>query len=135
MVPSLGPTAYVQAETPAHPSAKFYHVVVGHGIGLVAGFLSVGLFAAWHDPVLLTDHQLTLPRVLAATLASILTLLVCLSVKASHPPAGATTLLVALGSVVSAPAALSLAVGAVLIGLLGEWLRRLRLKGAVPRSM
>jgi hypothetical protein len=135
LVPSLGPTAYLQAETPAHPSAKFYHVVVGHGIGLAAGFLSVGLFAAWHDPVLLTDHQLTLPRVLAATLASILTLLGCLSVKASHPPAGATTLLVALGSVASVTAAISLAVGAVLIGLFGEWLRWLRLKGAIPRSM
>ena len=85
--------------------------------------------------MLLTDHQLTLSRALAAAFALILTLLGCLAVKASHPPAGATALLVALGSLSSAAAALSLAVGAVLIGLIGEILRRLRLEGAMPRSM
>lgn len=55
LLPSLGPTAYLQAETPAHPSAKFYHVVVGHLIGLAAGFAAVAVFHAWQDPVLLSD--------------------------------------------------------------------------------
>jgi hypothetical protein len=135
LVPSLGPTAYLQAELPAHPSAKFYHVVTGHAIGLAAGFLSVAAFWVWEDPVVLTDHQLTLARVCAAALALLLTLLGCFSAKASHPPAAATTLLVALGSVATVAAAISVALGAVLIGLLGEFLRRLRLKGALPRSM
>ena len=134
-VPSLGPTAYLQAENPAHPSAKLYHVVVGHAIGVAAGFLSVALFQAWQEPVLLTDHQLTLSRVGAAALALLLTLLGCVFAKASHPPAGATALLVALGSVASGAAAFSVLIGALLIGLLGESLRRLRLNGAMPRSV
>ena len=135
LVPSLGPTAYLQAEVPAHPSAKFYHVVLGHAIGLAAGFLAVTLFGAWNDPVLLNDHQLTLPRILAAALALLMTILGCLSVKASHPPAGATTLLVALGSVASFTAAMSVALGVVLIAVVGEGLRWMRLKGALPRSV
>lgn len=135
LVPSLGPTAYLQAEVPAHPSAKYYHVVLGHAIGLAAGFLAVALFGAWNDPVLLNDHQLTLPRILAAALALLMTILGCLSVKASHPPAGATTLLVALGSVASFTAAMSVALGVVLIAVVGEGLRWMRLKGALPRSV
>jgi hypothetical protein len=135
LVPSLGPTAYLQAEIPAHPSAKLFHVVVGHAIGLAAGFFAVAVFYAWQDPVLLTDHQLTLARVMAAALALLLTLLGCLAVKASHPPAGATALLVALGSIATGAAALSVAVGVVLLGLSGEYLRWLRLKGALPRSV
>jgi hypothetical protein len=135
LIPSLGPTAYLQAEIPAHPSAKLYHVIIGHAVGLAGGFLAVFLFQAWQDPVLLTDHQLTSARVFAASLALLLTVLGCLAAKASHPPAGATALLVALGSVHTAAAALSVAIGAILIGLLGEFLRWLRLKGAWPRSV
>jgi hypothetical protein len=135
LVPSLGPTAYLQAESPAHPAAKPYHVVAGHLIGLAAGFVSVVIFNAWGDPVLLTDHQLTAARVCAASLALLLTLLGCLSVKASHPPAGATALLVALGSIATGAAAVSVAIGAAIIALFGEFLRWIRLKGALPRSI
>ena len=134
LLPSLGPTAYLQAEMPAHPSAKFSHVVVGHLAGLVAGVLAVVLCQAGQDPVLLRDHQLTLARVSAAGIALLLTIAICLVLKASHPPAGATALLVALGSIAGGQAALNLAIGALLIAALGEGLRRIRTQGALPRS-
>lgn len=130
LIPSLGPTAYLQAEMPAHPSARLYNTVTGHLIGLAMGFLSVMMFNAWDAPSPLLDHQLGLSRVWASALALTLTLLVALLLKASHPPAGATTLLVSLGALRTREDALNLIVGVVLVGLLGEVLRKLRLKTA-----
>jgi hypothetical protein len=48
LFPSLGPTAFLQAEQPKQPTACFYNTVMGHLHGLVAGILAV-LF--W-EPVL-----------------------------------------------------------------------------------
>src|SRR5215831_13773907 len=44
---SLGPTAYELVEQPRMPSARPYNVIVGHLIGLSAGFLAVYLLNAW----------------------------------------------------------------------------------------
>lgn len=131
LLPSLGPTAYLQAETPAHPSTRFYNVVIGHIIGLLAGLAAVALFNAWNEPVVLTDHQLTLPRVLAAAVSVLLTLLLAPALKATHPPAAATCLLVALGSIKTMSDAINLTIGAVLIGVFGEGARRLRRKVSI----
>ena len=130
LIPSLGPTAYLQAETPAHPSARFYNTVTGHLIGLSMGFLSVMMFSAWDSPSPLIDHQLGINRVWASALALTLTLLVALLLKASHPPAGATTLLVSLGALRTREDALNMIAGVLLVALLGEVLRKLRLKTA-----
>jgi hypothetical protein len=134
LIPSLGPTAYLQAETPAHPSSRFYNTVVGHLIGLAMGFLAVAIFNAWQSPGVFSDHQLVFARVWASALALGLTLLVALLLKASHPPAGATTLLVALGAIRTTQDALNAAAGVVLVALLGTALRRVRLKTAVALS-
>jgi len=34
LFPSLGPTAYLQATQPQHPTSRFYNVLVGHLIGI-----------------------------------------------------------------------------------------------------
>ena len=44
---SLGPTAYELVEQPQMPSARPYNVIVGHLIGLSAGFLALYLSNAW----------------------------------------------------------------------------------------
>jgi hypothetical protein len=54
------------------------------------------------------------------------------AVRASHPPAAATTLLVALGAVATADKALNLFAGVVLIAIAGELLRRVRLERRTP---
>lgn len=95
--PSLGPTAFLQVETPEQPTARFYNTVVGHFLGLGAGYLSVALVGAQTAPVVLSTQHLTPIRVWAAVLAVGLNVLGGLLLKASHPPAAATTLLVALG--------------------------------------
>jgi CBS-domain-containing membrane protein len=83
----------------------------------------------------LTGHRRVAARMWAAVIALIVTVLVCLLLKASHPPAGATTLLVAIGSIQTAADAINVAVGVVIIAAVGELVRRMRLKLAAPRSV
>ncbi|MEY2562852.1 MAG: hypothetical protein QOH88_1045 [Verrucomicrobiota bacterium] len=133
LIPSLGPTAYLQVENPAHPSSRFYNTIVGHLVGLASGLIALALFQAWNSPSVLIDHQLVLCRVGAATLALLLTLLLTLLLKASHPPAGATTLLVALGAIRTKSDLINALVGIIIIAVCGEGLRQLRLKSATTR--
>ncbi|MFL5776452.1 MAG: HPP family protein [Chloroflexota bacterium] len=130
--PSLGPSAVLVAMTPAHPSARGYNTLVGHVGGLLAGFAAVVLVGAVNEPVVLTTGILTWPRVAAAVIAIALTILVGIAARASHPPAAATTLLVALGTVATLDSSLALIAGVALVALLGEVVRRLRLERVTP---
>ncbi|MFC4453881.1 HPP family protein [Deinococcus sonorensis] len=133
LFPSLGPTAFLQAETPDQPSARPYNTLVGHLIGLLSGFLAVWLTHASSAPSVLSAHVLTAPRVWASVLAVILTLLGGLLLNASHPPAAATTLLVSLGGFpVSLHSAVTVMGGVLLVTLLGELLRQARLRQKAP---
>jgi hypothetical protein len=127
LVPSLGPTAYIVAENPGHPTARLYNTIVGHLVGLGAGFLAVFLLNAWQDPAVLTDHKLVAARALAAFIAIALTIGIAPVLRASHPPAAATTLLVALGALKTWQDALMVMIGVVLIALAGEVVRQVRL--------
>jgi hypothetical protein len=133
LIPSLGPTAYLQCENPAHPSARFYNTVVGHAIGLAAGLFAVTILQANGSPGLLIDHQIVLVRVWAAAIALALTILIGLMLKASHPPAAATTLLVALGALKTRNDFINAALGVLIVALFGEALRRTRIKSATAR--
>src|SRR3954447_26034468 len=127
LFPSLGPTAYLQAESPSNPASRFYNTVIGHFVGIAAGLAGIGIFHAWNDPVVLKAQQLTAGRVGASAVALGLTLLLALALKASHPPAGATTLLVALGTFQTADAVLNVVAGVIIVAVAGELLRRARL--------
>lgn len=97
LFPSLGSTAFLLVENPQLPSARFYNLIVGHLVGLGAGFLAVTLLGAGDAPAVLSTNELTPIRVWASVLAVVLNMLGVLLLKASHPPSAATTLLVALG--------------------------------------
>ena len=71
-------------------------------------------------------------RVVAAAIAIALTILLSALARANHPPAAATTLLVALGAAATAEKALNLFAGVVLIAIAGELLRRVRLERRTP---
>jgi hypothetical protein len=49
--------------------------------------------------------------------------------RASHPPAAATTLLVALGSMQTVDKALKIFIGILILVVLGEAVRQLRVRG------
>jgi hypothetical protein len=132
LLPSLGPTAVLLAIQPAHPTARVWNTFMGHIGGLVAGFVAVLAFGALNAPTVLGDGQLVLSRVLAAAVAVALTMLVGDLLKAEHPPAAATALLVALGSIATLERALWLVAGAAAIAVLGEGVRRLRVHRTTP---
>lgn len=131
LFPSLGPTAFLQTETPDQPSARPYNVIVGHLVGLLSGFLAVWICQAVGAPSVLATHELTSSRVWASVVAIVLTLLFGLLLRASHPPAAATTLLASLGGFPpTVRSTVIVMAGVLLVALLGELLRHLRLKQA-----
>ncbi len=94
--PSLGPTAFLCFYKPLAASSAPHNIILGHAIGVVAGYLSLvvtGLTLA--GPA--TATGMTWPRVIAAGLAMFLTPAVMVLAGAPHPPAAATTLIIALG--------------------------------------
>lgn len=94
--PSLGPTAFLFFYTPTAPTASPRNALYGHLIGIVAGYgslLITGLTMA--GPALAVG--VTGPRVIAAALSLGLTSGLMVLLKAPHPPAGATTLIISLG--------------------------------------
>jgi len=124
---SLGPTAYELIETPHRRSAQPYSIVVGHAVGVGAGFLALGLTRAWSAaPV--SAAGVPLERIGCATVAAALTVLGTLLLRARQPAAISTTLLVALGLMQQPRDAAVLLGSVVLMTLVGEPLRRLRLR-------
>jgi len=126
LFPSLGPTIYLQTQKPAEPASRFLNVVLGHLLGLASGFAGIFLFNAFNDPVTLQAKELTPGRLGAAVVALALTLLLTLLLKAHHPPAGATTLLTALGSIQTLQDSINLMIGVLIIAIAGELFRKTR---------
>lgn len=130
--PSLGPTAYLQAAAPRLPSSRFYNTLAGHVIGLLAGFFTVWATGANSAPIVLSTHILTAPRVWASLIAVMLTLIGNLALKCTHPPAAATTLLIALGAFRTFQDAVNVLIGVLIISFLGELFRAARVTRTRP---
>lgn len=122
--PSLGPTAFLLFYTPRAPVASPKNTLVGHLIGAAAGYLALVLFGLTERGPALVEG-VTLARTGAAALSLGLTAGVMAWVKAPHPPAGATTLIVSLG-ILTEPSQLAvLMLGVVLLVLQGFAINRL----------
>ena len=97
--PSLGPTAFLFFFSPQAPSASPRHTIYGHAIGIACGYgalWATGLQHAQWAP----GTTVHLARVMAAALALASTGALMILFKAAHPPAGATTLIIALGIII-----------------------------------
>lgn len=127
LFPSLGPTIFLQVHKPEQKSARPYNVVAGHATGILAAVAGVVAVGAGSAPPVLSANELSWPRIWASVIAMGLTLLLQVPLKASHPPAAATALLIALGgfSVTWHDMGVLIA-GILIVALLGEGLRRLR---------
>jgi fructose-specific phosphotransferase system IIC component len=97
-------------------------------IGLGAGFLAVYVANAWKEPNVILSGVVSTERLWAVALATTLTTLVTLLLKAGQPAALATTLLVSLGSMQTRRDALAIIAGVLIITAIGEPVRRFRLK-------
>src|SRR5262249_59388015 len=101
------------------PSARPYNIVVGHLIGLSAGFLAVYLLNAWAAPNVLATGVVSAQRMWATTISAALTTFACLALKAGQPAALATTLLVSLGAMQARRDAVAIIVGGLFIVAVG----------------
>jgi hypothetical protein len=117
---SLRPTAYEQIEKPELPGARIYNVVVGHWIGMGSGFAGLALLHAWNAPKPMALGHLSALRVGACAIAVARTALFTLLVKAGQPAAYATAMLVAVGSMQQARDAWSIALGVLILAVVGE---------------
>jgi CBS-domain-containing membrane protein len=94
--PSLGPTAYQLFFSPLAPSSAPPQALIGHALGLICGYLAFRLTRIPMFSVLASRH-FDWRAVLAAALSLAGTAALMILVRTSHPPAGATTLIVSLG--------------------------------------
>jgi CBS domain-containing membrane protein len=90
-----GPTAFLLFYAAIGAQAAPRNVFCGHLIGVLAGYLALVIFGLTTTPASLTN--VTAPRIGAVTLSLCLTLSVMVWLHVPHAPAGATTLIVALG--------------------------------------
>jgi CBS-domain-containing membrane protein len=85
LFPSLGPTAFLLFYTPTSPAASPRNTVIGHGVGVAAGYLALVVFGLTNDaPALATE--VTGGRIGAAALSLALTSAVMVWLRAPHPP-------------------------------------------------
>ena len=124
LFPSLGPTIAIQANSPDLNIAQPWNVIAGHIVGLFSGVLAVYLAGALNAPAFNATHILANSRVIAAVLAILFSMSMQHVLKADHPPAQATTLLVALGALPpTGSGTLIVLTGVILLAVAGEIVR------------
>jgi CBS domain-containing membrane protein len=92
----FGPTAYLFFFNPLAESSTPRNAVLGHSIGLLCGFAAYKITSMHAFPEGF-GGEVYWPRILASALALSLTGAVMILLRVNHPPAGATTMIVALG--------------------------------------
>lgn len=119
LFPSLGPTALLFFELPMAETSSARNALIGHAVAIGAGALSRRLRPARRPERLL--ENVTSARIGAGASSVALTGAVLLLLDSSHPPTGATTLIVSLGFLRTPPEMDALMVGVVLLTVVG-WL-------------
>jgi len=99
--PSLGPTAYLLFFSPLAKTCSPRNTIFGHAIGVICGYAAFVLTGAGALPFGL-HPGIFWPRILAAALSLSATGAFMVLLEVSHPPAGATTLIISLG-IISRP--------------------------------
>jgi CBS domain-containing membrane protein len=114
--PSLGPTAIMLFANPLDKNSAPRHVVVGHFIGAASGYFALAVTGLLAVPL---GTHVGSHRVAAAAISLALTALLMMVTKTEHAPAGATTLIVALGILPRIVDFLFLMIAVILLTLLG----------------
>ena len=99
--PSLGPTAYLLFIAPLQQNSSPRNTILGHAIGLACGYGAYAVTGAASVPYGV-HPGVYWPRILSAALSLSATGALMVLLRADHPPAGATTLIVSLG-IISKP--------------------------------
>jgi CBS domain-containing membrane protein len=99
--PSLGPTAYLLFFSPLAKTCSPRNTILGHAIGIICGYAAFVVTGAGAAPFGV-HPGIFWPRILAAALSLSATGAFMVLFEVSHPPAGATTLIISLG-IISKP--------------------------------
>ncbi len=129
--PSLGATAFLIFETPMAEVASPRNTIMGHVVGVLAGALSLALFGLLNAPSVYV-HGVSPARIGAIALAVALTGGVLRLLRSAHPPAGATTIIVASGLLATTQKMLDVVVGVLLLTIAG-WLANRLMGVPAPR--
>ena len=125
---ALGPTVVLLAANPGHPTSRFHAIVLGHVVALASAWIAILLMGAGDSRTLLASGGISVARVWASAFAVAMMTAVQPSLKAYHPPAAATVLLVTLGMHrLTWSNAVALVGGVLVVAVLGEWFQRIRL--------
>ncbi len=120
LFPSLGPTAFLFFEYPLSAGASPRNTLIGHLVAVLAGALSLAIFGLLDHPSILQEG-VTLTRIGAAALSMAVTGAVLLLLRSSHPPAGASVLIVSLG-LLQTPLEMVMLMSGVLLLTVVAWL-------------
>lgn len=122
--PSLGPTAILFFMTPRTDSARPRSALIGHAIGIVCGYGALVVTGLTQAPSVI-DDGVTLPRIIAAGLALAFTGALMVLTRSPHAPAGATTLIIALGFITQPLSLVVIEVAVVLLVIQAVIINRL----------
>ncbi|NUO63342.1 MAG: HPP family protein [Gemmatimonadaceae bacterium] len=121
----IGPTAFLLASNPGHETARFRAVFLGHLTAIACGYLAILILGAGDAPALLSKPPLA--RVWASAFGLAMLAFVQPQLKAWHPPAAATLLLVTMGAYrMTNKTPLALMCGVLVVAVVAEALARLR---------
>jgi CBS-domain-containing membrane protein len=123
LFPSLGATAFLFFETPMAEVASPRNAIIGHGVAIVAAVAALAIFGLLDAPSAYEDG-VTPARIGAVALAVALTGGVLRILRAAHPPAGATTIIVASGLLDDPEQLAAVMIGVLLLTVAGFALNR-----------
>jgi hypothetical protein len=94
---TLGPTAYILLAHPRTEAAQVRSSVLGHTAAAACGLACLAAFGLWEHPSTAADRSDDWRQIFAQALSVGLTLFLLVVLKAHHPPAAATALLITSG--------------------------------------
>jgi hypothetical protein len=123
----LGPTILMLASHPGHETTRFRAVVISHLAAIGCAYLALMLLNAHGATAVVTRATVPLPRVWASAVSLAMLTVLLPQLKAYHPPAAATALLVTLGAYrMTGKTPLALIAGVVAVAVAGELIQRIR---------
>jgi CBS domain-containing membrane protein len=122
--PSLGATAFLFFETPMAEVASIRNTIIGHSVGAGVAFVWLNVFGLVGDPSAIVAG-FTADRVACVALSLACTGGILRLLRAAHPPAGATTVIVSVGLLTTWDELLILMAGVILLSASALALNRL----------
>jgi hypothetical protein len=127
----LGPSILLVASSPGHETSRFRSIAVGHLVAIGCAYLALLLLNATSAPSLLAAATMSMQRVWASAGALAMLVLVQPQLRAYHPPAAATALLVTSGAYrMTGKTPLALMAGVLVVAIAAEVLHHVHPKRA-----